>query len=402
MARRKKYDLLSVGLLAIIFLATLSVNVQQWLLSSFQRDFFPHRSDTTSNSNSNSNTKTSTTNGKEFSFEQLQLSKEQFKVPYGEISDTHTKQQYIEVAAHSERNERINNIYKTKYKYHPPSIDNTERSGSRLTAKKSIHPLCGSAPDFRSFFSMDHLLRSRRDEDLIMYETFFEDNGKGGTAPPYTYVELGGFDGVEESNTRFFDLCLNWEGLLIEGNPKTNVYDRLIANRPNSHRMNYVPSCNQVEEDRNATIPFHSRVFSNSDIEAPELGVDNHYTGVKDDTVGAPCGTLSQVLLDIFPPHGRVSFFSLDVEGSEHLVLEKALDFDKVMIEMLMVEVSNSICWKAANCESRNEVRRVMKESKKYARFTGPIPQSDVYIHQDSNLLAKALKAGWKEHIYKE
>ena len=49
-----------------------------------------------------------------------------------------------------------------------------------------------------------------------MYETFFKNHpGFNGT-----YLELGAYDGSQESNSRFFDLCLGWKGLLIKRNPK--------------------------------------------------------------------------------------------------------------------------------------------------------------------------------------
>ena len=107
-----------------------------------------------------------------------------------------------------------------------------------------------------------------------------------------------------------------------------------------------------------------------------------------------PCGTMTQVLLDVFPPNGRVSFFSLDVEGSEHLVLGKALDLTKVRIEMLMIEVENTFCQPGKDCAVRNKVREMMKEAG-YVRFSKRIRASDVFIRQGSKLLEKASASGW-------
>ena len=281
-----------------------------------------------------------------------------------------------------ERLQRITNVYKHKYNYHPPATSN-----DTLTIDAS----CGSSPDFESFFSQDYLLRSRYDEDLLIYETFFKGDDD---STSHHYIELGAFDGVRESNTIFYEKCLGWEGLLIEGNPGKGIYDRLVGSRPNSHRMNYVPSCNQTEEDMNKTIAFHARAFTNSGLDA----VKTAYDGLE--TVDVPCGTMTQVLLDVFPPDGRVSFFSLDVEGSEHLVLSKALDLEKVMIEMLMVEVENIFCKGRDDCAVRNNVREHMKKMG-YVRFSGKILYSDVFIRQDSKLLQKAIDQGWEESINK-
>jgi hypothetical protein len=48
-----------------------------------------------------------------------------------------------------------------------------------------------------------------------------------------TYVELGAYTGVDKSNRRFFDECL--EGLLIEGKP--SMKDRILQKRPHAHKI---------------------------------------------------------------------------------------------------------------------------------------------------------------------
>ena len=52
-------------------------------------------------------------------------------------------------------------------------------------------------------------------------------------------MELGALDGMRYSNTRFYDQCLGWDGLLIESDPK--MFDMLSINRPNAHQMNFAP-----------------------------------------------------------------------------------------------------------------------------------------------------------------
>ena len=65
-----------------------------------------------------------------------------------------------------------------------------------------------------------------------MYDALFRTDGK---AVKGNYIELGAFDGEAESNTRLFDLCLGWKGLLIEGNPSS--FKKLVRNRPGAHRL---------------------------------------------------------------------------------------------------------------------------------------------------------------------
>lgn len=88
---------------------------------------------------------------------------------------------------------------------------------------RRLDPECGTAPAFQAYFDQpSHAQRSLSDEDATIYQLFFRDTPtvaarKSDTAaavetPNLHYVELGAFNGITESNTRFFDLCLGWEG----------------------------------------------------------------------------------------------------------------------------------------------------------------------------------------------
>jgi hypothetical protein len=86
-----------------------------------------------------------------------------------------------------------------------------------------------------------------------------------------TYVELGAFQGRAESNSAFFDLCLGWKGLLIEGNPAH--YSKLVQNRPHAHKMSFAPSCDAHFEAINKTVEFHARKFTNAGLPGQALGL---------------------------------------------------------------------------------------------------------------------------------
>ena len=73
----------------------------------------------------------------------------------------------------------------------------------------------------------------------------------------------------------------------------------------------------------------------------------------------------------------RVNFFSLDVEGAEKLVLD-TIDFSRVQIDILMIEVENSFC--KTDCEVRKQVRKKMADAG-YEKHEGIVQASDVYIH---------------------
>jgi hypothetical protein len=251
------------------------------------------------------------------------------------------------------------NKYINKYNYTPPT-------------SHMAHPLehqCGGGPDFGNFFNLSSRERSRLDEDKIIYEKLF----KNANASAGTYIELGAFDGSREANTRFFDVCLGWKGLLIEGSPVN--FKKALRARPNAHRMSFAPSCSAEYEAVNGTVPFYNFPQTNVGL----VGNAKSYEGK--DTVDVPCGPLTPVLQDVFEGE-RISLFVLDVEGSESMVLD-TIDFGAVMIEVMMIEVQNAHCKPNRVCPNRDNIRAKMKAAG-YHKYEGIVSASDVYVHPHS------------------
>ena len=233
----------------------------------------------------------------------------------------------------------------------------------------NVNEECGEPPDFAQYFDQSSKYRSANYEDHDLYNKLFKQVldklDQGGT-----YVEMGAFDGLQESNSRFFDICLGWDGLLIEPNPAT--YPGLIDNRKHAHRMSYAASCSEADEALNKTIGFHPYAFTN----AAQAGTNNAYEGKNE--VPVPCGSLTPVLLDLFD--GRVTLFSLDVEGAEPMVLE-SIDFRRVRFDVIMVENRNNFC--EGVCESRDKARALMVDAG-YILYDNVITKSDLYFHPES------------------
>jgi len=271
-------------------------------------------------------------------------------------------------------------LLKDVYRYHPPSNKTTEDTSSDkiadITGRKSKNTedidgqalKCGISPTFEKFFELDISSRSANNEDNFIYNTFFKDRPMDDIG---TYIELGAFDGMKESNTHFFDSCLGWEGILIEGNPRK--YDMLLKNRPNAHRLNFAPSC----QETGSSIPFYATLYTNAGIPSHAKAYDN--TTVQ--KVDVPCGPLGPVLETIIEKK-HVDFFSLDVEGAELLILD-TIDFETVQIDILMIEIVNNYCKKKEDCKVRNDVRAKMEELG-FARHEDIVPKSDVYVHPKS------------------
>ncbi|KAL7551642.1 hypothetical protein ACHAWF_014833 [Thalassiosira exigua] len=260
----------------------------------------------------------------------------------------------------------------------------SSKYSARLPSSKrlSSDPSCGQRPDFFDFFLLPKTERSRFHEDKIIYDLFknmtiSSSSNEESPLPKGTYVELGAFDGKDESNTRFFDECLGWDGLLIEA--QSSSYQKVIENRPHAIKMSFSPTC----KTEGGTARIYDYPLSNTGME----GLAKSYAGKE--TVEVPCGPLTDVLRDVFGPEGGVSFFSLDVEGAELMVLN-ALDLDHLAIEVIMVEIQNTHC-PEANCPGVHAIRRHMAMTRKYALFVGFLEASDVYIRWGTEAWKRAI-----------
>jgi Methyltransferase FkbM domain len=253
----------------------------------------------------------------------------------------------------------------SKFQYQAPELDPADE---RVSVDTTI---CGQAPTFDMFWTLDAKQRSRLNEDKIIYNFFFKYMDQTETED-FRYLELGAFDGIEESNTRFFDVCLGREGLLIEPNPR--VFPKLLNNRPNAHRMSYAASCSEQEEMADKTVGFWASAFTNA---AQDESVNREaYVSNAQLRKEVPCGSLTPVLLDLFPD-GHVNFFSLDTEGTEHLVLQH-IDFTRITFDVIIAENLNAYC--RANCESRDQAQAILLAAG-YILDSDTVPRSDLYIH---------------------
>ena len=285
------------------------------------------------------------------------------------------------------------------YTYVPPR--------KRTTIEKVNDSLyCGEGPGYDKYFELGNRERAAEDEDRIIYKVFFEpllyptkkqseddddsimSHAVALAAAAYNntafiYVEVGAYDGVSESTTRFFDLCLGWQGLLIEANPM--IFPHMRANRQTAHRMNMAATCSQADEVSNRKVGFSKVKWTNAAL-TDESPIRNAYLGKADVRVEVPCGSLTTPLVDLFglkegPNRGtaHVHFLSVDVSGAEELVL-RFLDFEKVFVDIVLVDQTNRYCKK---CESRRKTKAMMAEAG-YGLYQSIVPTLDVYVHSRS------------------
>jgi FkbM family methyltransferase len=136
----------------------------------------------------------------------------------------------------------------------------------------------------------------------------------------FFFLEMGAYDGLAESNTRFFETCLGWTGLLIEASPRSfeKLKENALTHRPNSDLLNVAPSCTN---------------FSYVDMPAySNTGVSMHdNTTMLKDMRPVQCGPLSFYLEELGVR--KIDLWVLDVEAYEWYVLS-TFDFAKVEVEV--------------------------------------------------------------------
>lgn len=155
--------------------------------------------------------------------------------------------------------------------------------------------------------------KSQWGEDKVLMTALLELQPHGGT-----FVELGALDGISLSNTFALERCMNWTGLLIEGN-RVNFE---VLQRSGRARSSYAHSA-VCRGGRGTVTMTHGGGAT-----AGQMGVlgANHFKlwhkmGVNaKHTDAVPCDTL-QSLMEQNLHSSHATLLSLDVEGAEDEVL---------------------------------------------------------------------------------
>jgi len=166
------------------------------------------------------------------------------------------------------------------------------------------------------------------EEDKLLYNNYFKDKKNG------TYIELGAIDGVDFTNTKFFEDTLNWTGILIEPNP--NMFKYLKQHRPNNFLFNDLVSCDTEELKFKYFIEGGDVAVSGVESSLTEYH-EQWFCHKKElqRTILIKPKTLTEIVKSTNITH--IDFLSLDVEGHELEVL-KSWDFS-IPIDLILIEI---------------------------------------------------------------
>lgn len=181
---------------------------------------------------------------------------------------------------------------------------------------------------FRKFNALNKL-----DKKILKYINFYDGY----------FIECGANDGVDQSNTWYFEKYLNWHGLLIE--PLTKQFIELKKNRSQKNHFYNVALCGDeninsiqiIENDLVSTCPNEfnkGKKISNFDAK-----------------------TLTKILDEISAPN-LIDFFSLDVEGFEDQVIQ-GINFNKYNFKFFLIETKKDEVIDFLNNNNYNLIRKL-------------------------------------------
>jgi hypothetical protein len=141
------------------------------------------------------------------------------------------------------------------------------------------------------------------------------------------FIELGANDGLDQSNTAFFEFYRGWTGLLIE--PSIDKYQQCSVNRPNSIVQNYACVSNEYNENT-ITGDFTGHLMSSVNGYRLNTSLTN--------LVSVPSITLEKLLNTHVKLTQVIDLLSLDTEGYELPILQ-GLNLNKYRPRYMLIEI---------------------------------------------------------------
>jgi len=167
--------------------------------------------------------------------------------------------------------------------------------------------------------------RSKNREDTLLDHHIFHGRTGG------IFLEIGGFDGINYSNSWYFEQSLCWRGILIEGLPRS--FEKMQVNRPLAvnigravcHKPGII---NYLDSEHSATAGLESHMEANF--------MDQWHRSSK--KIDVCCNPMRDIVCATQVPY--INLLIIDVEGAEELILQ-TVDWENISVEVIMVETDS-------------------------------------------------------------
>lgn len=216
---------------------------------------------------------------------------------------------------------------------------------------------------------------SQHFQDLFIYRNFINQNNNG------IFVEIGAFDGINHSNTKFFEDYLGFTGMLVEANPM--LYNLCKINRPNCICHNFAISNDKGE--LNFSVPLSSSEYNDAPIKEMGgltdtlvencFGINTKYDNFS--VTGIPFYSILNTTI-----YNYIDIFFIDVEGGELGVL-KTIDWN-IKIYIICIEFLGN------NLEDEEKCKNILKNNGFELEYELSI--NHIYINKNNK----------RENIYKK
>ena len=171
----------------------------------------------------------------------------------------------------------------------------------------------------KTFFKKYRKFNALNQLDKKMLEFINYENG--------FFIECGANDGVDQSNTWYFEKNLNWSGILVE--PLKKQFWELKKNRSKKNKFFNLALCSSENEN--------TLLIEDDDLKSKSCIENNKKINSNIKSVNSI--TLTRILDEISAPN-LIDFFSLDVEGFEDQVI-KGINFNKYNFKYFLIETEN-------------------------------------------------------------
>jgi FkbM family methyltransferase len=174
------------------------------------------------------------------------------------------------------------------------------------------------------------MYHSQSGQDKYLDQDVFRGHRRG------VFVEVGAWDGVDLSNTVFFERERGWTGLAIE--PLPDRYQQLVAQRK-CKTLNVAINDTEGEAEflcLSGPTSMLSGIVSNYDARhVRRIDTEVNQLGATKTSIRVPTRRLDT----LFREHGltRIHYLSIDVEGSEFACI-RSIDFNAVYIDVIGFE----------------------------------------------------------------